>query len=374
MPDQPAARLLVVDDEPLVMGALCNTLRDEGYEAFGAASGEEALTRLAAERFDLVLTDLMLPKMDGVELLARARELDPQLVGIVMTGHGTIPTAVDAMKAGAIDYVQKPFKLGTLRPALERGLTLRRLRVKNAQLEERVHERTAELEFVNKELEAFAYSVSHDLRTPLRAVRGFAELLVGRADGFSAEDRRCLEMVHRGACEMDQLIDSLLAFSRVGHKAPERRPIDLERLARDVFEDLSGDRRGRAVEFTVRSLPAASGDPVLVRQVLVNLIANALKFTRPRDPARVEVGATAPAGGGAVVYFVRDNGVGFDMKHADRLFGVFQRLYHAQEFEGTGVGLAMVRRIVERHGGQIWAEAAEDKGATFFFTLPPDGR
>lgn len=365
------ARLLVIDDETRLMNALCNTLRDEGYEAVGVSSGAEALAALEVGRFDLVLTDVMLPKMDGITLLRKALAIDPQLVAIVMTGHGTIPNAVEAMKVGAIDYVLKPFNLGTLRPALERGLTLRRLRVKNAELEARVRERTVELEAANKELEAFAYSVSHDLRMPLRAITGIAEILLKNiAAGSTSDQQRCVELILRGSCEMDQLIDSIMAFSRLGHQAPVRQEVDLERLSREVFEDLTGELGGRQVDFQVRSLTKASGDPTLLRQVLINLIGNALKFTRTRSLARIEVGMTLAKGHADPVYFVRDNGIGFDMQQADRLFVVFQRLYHTVEFEGTGVGLAMVRRMIERHGGRIWAEAAPEKGATFFFTLP----
>lgn len=357
------------------MTALCNTLRDQGYETVGVSSGAAALAALRQGGFDLVLTDLKMPQMDGIALLREAQAIDPLLVGIVMTGHGTIPNAVDAMKVGAIDYVLKPFKLGALLPALERGLTLRRLRMKNAELEKRVRERTAELETVNKELEAFAYTVSHDLRTPLRVINGLSEILLNRPTGtLTPEVQRCVQLIHRGSCEMDQLINRILDFSRLGHRSPERQTVDLERLCRSVFEELSGEHSGRRVEFRVQAIPPASGDPVLLRQVLVNLLSNALKFTRPRDPALIEVGAIRRKGIKGPVYFVRDNGVGFDMQHADRLFGVFQRLYHSQDFEGTGVGLAMVRRIIERHGGRVWPEAAPETGATFFFTVPAENK
>jgi signal transduction histidine kinase len=334
-------------------------------------SGTEALAALRTGSFDLVLTDLMLPQMDGITLLRAALAIDPHLAGIVMTGHGTIPTAVDAMKVGAIDYVLKPFKLAALRPVLERGLAGRRLRRQNAELAARVRERTAELETLNKELEAFAYTVSHDLRTPLRAIAGFAEILLQRPPGSLPPDvQRCIDRIHHGAGEMDRLINNILAFSQLGHRAPDRQPVNLEQLAREVFEDLAGEPGGRRVEFTVQALPAVAGDPALLRQVLVNLLSNALKFTRPRDPAVIEVGVAPAKDGADPVFFVRDNGVGFDARQADRLFGVFQRLYHPVEFEGTGVGLAMVRRIVERHGGRVWAEARVDAGATFLFTLP----
>ena len=356
------------------MTALCNTLRDEGYQAVGVPSGAEALAALRAGGFDLLLTDLAMPGMDGIVLLREALLLDPHLAGIVMTGQGTVSSAVSAMKVGAFDYVLKPFKLEALLPVLARGLHLRRLRAENTELAKRVNERTIELETVNKELEAFAYSVSHDLRTPLRAINGLAEILLKRPRGDLAPDvQRCVALIHRGSSEMDQLINSILEFSRLSHLALIRQSVDLEQLGRRVFADLSGDLQGRRVEFHVAALPKCSGDPVLLRQVLVNLISNALKFTRSRDPALIAVGVVLPAAAKGPVYFVRDNGVGFDMKQAGRLFGLFQRMYHPKEYEGTGVGLAMVRRIVERHGGEIWAEAEAETGATFYFTLRSEG-
>ena len=250
----------------------------------------------------------------------------------------------------------------------ERTLALQR---SYDEVEGRVRDRTAELEKANRELEAFASSVSHDLRTPLRAITGLAEILLKSPPGaLTDEARRCLGLIHRGSCEMDQLIDSIMAFSRVGHQAPVRQLVDLEAMAREVFRDLVAGRPTQAVDFGVQMLAPTSGDPALLRQVLVNLLANALKFTRGRQPAVIEVGMMAPEEAGEAVYFVRDNGVGFDMDQADRLFVMFQRLYHPEEFEGSGVGLAMVRRIIERHGGRVWAESEPGAGATFYFALP----
>ncbi len=289
-----------------------------------------------------------------------------------MTGHGSIPTAVEAMQAGAIDYVLKPIRLSALIPALERALTMRRLRDQNAELERRVSERTAELEAANRELEAFTSSVSHDLRTPLRTITGFAEILLGReASPLPPDVRRRVELIHAGADEMARLINGLLDFSRLGKRAIAPEPVDVGALAREVFASLGGEHAGRRVEFRVQPAPAAIGDRFLLRQVLVNLLSNAIKFTRPRPAALIEFGADAAGGAPGPAYFVRDNGVGFDMRDADKLFGVFQRLHGPSEFEGTGVGLATVRRIVERHGGRIWAESSRNSGATFHFTLSP---
>jgi len=297
--------------------------------------------------------------------------IDPGLAIIVMTGHGSIPSAVSAMKAGAIDYVLKPFKLSVMLPVLERALMIRALRVKNAALEKRVRLRTTELEMANQELEAFCSSVSHDLRTPLRTVAGFAEILRGQyAKSLPPDGRRLVDLITQGAAEMNELISGLLALSRLGLHALSRTSIELEPLCREIFQMLEDQRRGRQVELRFQPLPAVSGDPALLRLVLVNLLSNSIKYTRPRGQAVIEIGVVSEAEESAPVYFVRDNGVGFNMNDAEKLFGVFQRLHHAHEFEGTGVGLATVRRIIERHGGRVWAEAAPDAGATFYFTLP----
>lgn len=241
---------------------------------------------------------------------------------------------------------------------------------KNTELEKRVRERTIELEAANQELDEFCQSVSHDLHTPLRAIGGFADILLDHhAGALPPAIRRYVDLIHKGADEMSQLIRDLLAFARLGRQPLSRETVDLTRLCREVFEDLQSEYRGRLVDLRLQPLPSASGDRALLRQVLVNLLSNAIKYTRPRDTAIIEVGVTLREGETAPVYFVRDNGVGFDMNYADKLFEVFQRLHHDHEFEGAGVGLATVRRIVERHGGRIWAEAAPESGAMFLFTL-----
>jgi light-regulated signal transduction histidine kinase (bacteriophytochrome) len=241
-----------------------------------------------------------------------------------------------------------------------------------ALLEQRVAERTAELEDANRELEAFSYSVSHDLRAPLRAVDGFSRILMeDHAAGLDGDARRYLDLVRSSTQQMGHLIDDLLAFSRLSRQELVRRTIQPASLARQALEQLEPERAGRSVEVVIEDLPEAKGDPALVRQVYVNLLANALKFTRQRSPARIVVGSGTE--NGEAVYFVRDNGVGFDMAYVGKLFGVFQRLHRSEEYEGTGVGLAIVQRIVHRHGGRVWAEGAIDQGATVFFTLPEGG-
>ncbi|MDD5303850.1 MAG: ATP-binding protein, partial [Elusimicrobia bacterium] len=234
--------------------------------------------------------------------------------------------------------------------------------------EERVRVRTAQLEAANKELEAFAYSVSHDLRAPLRAMDGFSQILMEDfAPKLEPECRRYLGLVRKGAQTMGRLIDDLLAFSRLGRQAMATSPVSMEEVVREVLESLADQLKGRQVRFSVGALAPCEGDASLLRQVWVNLLANAIKFTRTRPEALIEIDSHDEAG--ETVYRVKDNGVGFDMRHAGKLFNVFQRLHPKEEFEGTGVGLAIVARVVERHGGRVWARGELDRGAEFLFTL-----
>jgi PAS domain S-box-containing protein len=238
----------------------------------------------------------------------------------------------------------------------------------NEQLDQRVRERTAELLTANKELESFSYSVSHDLRAPLRAINGFSNLLISDyADKLPSEALEYLDKVRENANKMASLIDDLLTFSRLGRNPLKKRRVDLRGLVVQVIEDLHTETEDRQIKWTIGELPVCHADPALLKQVYANLIGNALKYTRPRNPAVIEIGSRLLRG--QLVFHVRDNGVGFDMRYAENLFGVFQRLHTEEEFEGTGIGLAIVQRIVNRHGGRIWAEAEVGEGATFYFTL-----
>ena len=232
---------------------------------------------------------------------------------------------------------------------------------------------TEKLEAANKELEAFSYSISHDLRAPLRSLDGYSRILLEEhASQLPAEAQRYLRLVSDNAQQMGHLIEDLLAFSRLSRLPLNTRTVAPAEVVRQVLEELRTGQEQRNVEVTIGDLPACEADPALLKQVWVNLLANAFKFTRKRESACIEIGWTPPLAGERPVegcYFVKDNGVGFDMQYANKLFSVFQRLHRAEEYEGTGVGLAIVQRIVHRHGGRVWAEAEVDKGATFYFTI-----
>jgi two-component system sensor histidine kinase/response regulator len=372
MPAMSVAKLLIVDDEAVLMEVLCKTLEGEGYSTTGFKSANEGLSALHDGQFDLLLTDLNMPDMDGITMLRSALEVDRNLVVIVMTGDGTIATAVEAMKAGALDFILKPFKLSAILPVLSRALEVRRLRMENAELVRRVRERTAELEAANRELEAFSSSVSHDLGAPLRGITGFSSILESEYSAqMPVEAQKLLNRVTASARRMGQLIEDLLRFSKLGRQPLSRQPVSTTALVREVLDELLEEQADRQFQIRVNHLPECLADASLLRQVFVNLLSNAIKFTRKKDIPSIEVGCQRQ--GQVEVFYVRDNGAGFDMNHAEKLFGAFQRLHRTDEFNGTGIGLSIAQRIIARHGGRIWADAEIEKGATFYFSLssPP---
>jgi len=262
-----------------------------------------------------------------------------------------------------------PTFTGFLRDITERKRAEVEIQQLNRDLENRVIKRTAELEAANKELEGFSYSVSHDLRAPLRGIAGFAQLLVSSTkDKIEQDGQRWLGIIQSETQRMGRLIDELLNFSRLGRQQISMTALDMTALAKAVFEELTTHQTERKPRLELKPLLPAKGDPTLMRQVLVNLLSNAIKFSRNREAPAIEIGSESEAEENR--YYVKDNGAGFDPRYAHKLFGVFQRLHHEDEFEGTGVGLALVQRILHRHGGRIWAEAKLNEGATFYFTLP----
>jgi PAS domain S-box-containing protein len=297
--------------------------------------------------------------------------------------YGDLPIVTKAGRSVDVEFVSNRYRFDGSQQRIQcniRDITDRvraevvlreqqiQIRQLNTELEQRVKDRTAELEAANKELEAFAYSVSHDLRAPLRAIDGFVHLLQESGTEPPPEKRQhYLQMVTDNARQMSRLIDDLLRFSRTNRQSVQFQVVAPDELVRQSLEDLQAERDGRQIELQIGALPECWGDGSLLKQVWLNLIGNALKYTRKRDPAKIQIGSKTQDG--QTVYFVIDNGVGFDMQYANKLFGVFQRLHTAEEFEGTGIGLALVQRILHRHGGRIWADGKVDQGATFSFTL-----
>jgi two-component system sensor histidine kinase/response regulator len=375
-------RLLILDDEAMHMRALCDTLEAEGYVTLGFTEATAALAALREQSFDLVLTDLTMPGMDGIEFLQAAREIDINMVGIVMTGHGTIDTAVAAMKAGALDYILKPFTLRMILPVLSRALTVRSLRTENVQLrhaeetirrmngnlERCVQERTRELIEANRELEAFSHSVSHDLRAPLRALDGFTAILADQySDRLDERGRGYVQRVVDAVDRMRNLIEDLLRLSHVTGTELNRRELDLSQLVRSVLDDLRTQDPERQVRTVIAEGVKCNGDHRLLRIALENILGNAWKFTRNTPDASIEFGVEQPREG--TTYFIRDNGAGFNPDYGDRLFVPFRRLHSATEFPGTGIGLSIVQRIIRRHGGRISASGSVGQGACFRFML-----
>ena len=367
-PQPTPARLLIVDDEPAQLLALVDTLVIDGYRVQGCGTATEALAALERQNFDLLLTDLQMEGMDGIQLLQAARLRSPELVAVLMTGHGTVDTAVSALRAGAFDFIVKPFRLSMLRPVLERGLETRRLRLQTRALQQRLEDNAAQLAAANRELDAFAARVAHDLRAPIQNMMGFAELLGQAKTTMPQADiaRRILQAGRRA----EALIDGLLALARTGDTAIRLEDVALQPVVQRCRDELMALMPDRDVEWSLGPLPAVRGQDVLLEQVFVNLLGNALKFSADSAPARIEV-LTLPAENDRVRVLVRDNGVGFDPAFAGGLFTPFHRLHSLREFPGTGLGLSLVKRILERLGADITASSSPGAGASFVLSLAP---
>jgi DNA-binding response OmpR family regulator len=385
-------RILTVDDSLTYLQEVATVLREDGYDVILAHSGEEALELLAVQPVDCILLDVLMPGLSGQETCRRIKAAPAlrDIPLILLTALEDRDTMIEGLAIGADDYISKSNEFQVLKARVAAQLRRRQVedetRRMSAELFQRELEATearaaraiaegraalmAELERKNKELEAFSYSVSHDLRAPLRSIDGFSQLLLqDYSEALDPKARDYLGRVRAAARRMGELIDDLLELSRVGRAEMLRTPVDLSALVKAVMGELARKEPDRHVEIVIAETPPAPADPRLMQVVLENLLGNAWKFTGRVSQARIEFRAEQV--GADTVYSLSDNGPGFKMDYAHKLFQPFQRLHSEAEFPGTGIGLATVHRIIDRHGGRVWATSAAGSGATFLFTLPP---
>ncbi|HEX2746260.1 MAG TPA: response regulator [Streptosporangiaceae bacterium] len=369
-PDLPVVH--IVDDDPAIRSTVVEVLELSGIAAESFGSGADVLGYHGNDRPDLVIVDQQLPDTTGIDLSIALRSEDPDLAVILLTGYASADNAIAAV--GLVDdYLTKPARPEDLVRSVKAGLERARLRRENRHLVGRLHEMNAALEETVAErtsaLEMFTYAVAHDLRAPLRAMNGFSEALIEDCWNVLGEDGRDYAgRIQAASSQMGKLIEALLDLSRVSRAEMNLQTIDLGAEASQIAEELQRIGPDRDVRFVIQQPVWALADPTLMATVLQNLLDNAWKYSSRRDGALIEF-ATIPAGDFPACYYVRDNGAGFDSAYVDKLFIPFQRLHTPGEFPGTGIGLASLRQIVERHGGQVWAEGAVGEGATFYFTL-----
>jgi two-component system NtrC family sensor kinase len=384
-------RILAVDDSPTYLNELAETLRGERYDVVVARSGEAALDMLAVQPVDCILLDVMMPGLDGLETCRRikASPVVRDIPLIMLTAIEDRDAMIDGLSTGADDFISKSSEVNVLKARVRAQLRRKQFEDEHRRTRDELHHTALEasearaaravaearaalvdqLQRTNQELEAFSYSVSHDLRAPLRTIDGFGDiLLTDHADGMSDDAKACLRRIRAAAQRMGELIDDLLELSRVARTELRRSHVDVGVLARTVADELSRREPARTVDVRIASGTVAYADPGLLKVVFENLLGNAWKFTAKVAAPRVEVGVQGQGDG--AVHYVRDNGAGFDARYAQKLFAPFQRLHAEADFPGTGIGLATVRRIMERHGGRVWAESTLGEGATFFFVLP----
>jgi signal transduction histidine kinase len=392
-------KLLLVDDRQENLLALETILGEEPYELVFASSGREALKRLLEDHdYNLILMDVMMPEMDGFETaeLIYQREKLRNIPIIFLTAMDLEENIYKGYRAGAIDYIRKPVTPGLLRAKVSAFVELsvktnrlvaqeEALRKINEALEKEVAERKHSEEQVKElnatleqrlaeleSLDAFAAAVSHDLMSPLNNIKGLSQLLKDtQGEKLEGSGKRTLDMLLASADKMANLIKSLLFFSRQANAEIHKNQQNMNELVQEVLEEMKSTSKIPMPTITLNMLPQATCDGNLIKQVWVNFISNAVKYSHKKRQPEVLVGAL-PGEDDKLVYFVQDNGVGFDMKNYDKLFNPFRRLHKAQDFEGTGIGLTLVKRIVERHGGMVWAESEPDKGSTFYFCLPAE--
>ncbi|MBI5524348.1 MAG: response regulator [Desulfarculus sp.] len=393
MQSEDKVAVLIVDDSATKRFSLKSVLDDVGYEVVEASSGKEALRQLLKREFACILMDVNMPEMDGFEAasMIRKRPRSEHVPILFVTAmHTSDEDRYKGYSLGAVDYLLSPVVPEVLRAKVAVFVDLMRMRREvekqkellelvnhalaeeveaRSRAEEEVRSYNQRLEVANKELESFSYSVSHDLRAPLRSMDGFARVLMDKyAAVLDEQGLDYLNRVRAASQRMGSLIEDLLKLSQLTRAELKLSPVDLSELAADIAQELKTASPEPAVEFKLTPGLMAQADRNLLRQVLENLLSNAWKFTGRVEHPLVEMGMEEIDG--QRVFMVRDNGAGFDMAHAERLFAPFQRLHSAAEFPGTGIGLAIVQRVINRHGGRIWVRAVVDQGATFYFTLP----
>lgn len=370
--DQSSPRLLIVDDDALQEEALRDILENHGYAVEGCRSPSAALQRVGEARFNLVLTDLQMPEMNGIELTKRLQASDPDLVVVLMTGHATIPSIVDAMRNGAIDCIQKPFRASTLLPVIDRALEVQGLRQKNRQLEAALQQQVQALKAVNLELDAFAARLAHDLRSPLVSMRGILDFAREDIEQARLPD---LPLVQQGVKSADlalRMVRDLLDFARLGDQPMELKSVALDQVLREALALVIPLAEGRSLDWQIGPLPTINGHAGLLQQAFGNLLSNGLKYTQGKQSPYIKVSSDLTADGAWYEVHFEDNGAGFDPRLSDQLFKPFRRLHSANDFVGEGMGLANVRRIVERHGGSVRAEGSPGQGARFTLVFPLD--
>jgi signal transduction histidine kinase len=369
-------RVLYVEDSTAQREMLQGMLESHGLVVDAFASADAAWPHFLATQHDVVLTDIVLDgKMSGLSFVNRIRrqtDARGDTPILALTAFDDKTRRMELFNLGVTDYIVKPVVEEELCVRINSLITLRKLNAAQAQdrqrqrLEQLVAERTHELEAMNRELKTFSYSVSHDLRAPLRAISGFCNIIATEeGHALSAEGRSMLERVMSNTTRMSELINNILDYSQTSCQPLQREQVDLAQVAGEVVATLCAEHPG--VQVTIGALPVVEGDKTMLTQVLQNLLGNALKFSAGCTAAAVEIGMRSDDG--QTVFYVRDNGVGFDERYADKLFGLFQRMHTQKEFPGTGIGLAIVKRLIERHGGEVWAAGEPGKGATFHFTL-----